>query len=116
MWIRSRYLKRGAPEPVFETGFTESWVIARNQRVLIQLGSKIPRVRVRDNLARIVAYAQGKTDTFVETKLFGPRYFNGAIQWRPHRHLTNRTGNIIRRDRLEEHMRKMNRIAAGGGV
>jgi hypothetical protein len=41
-------------EPVFETRIADSRAIARNKRSLAQLQAEVSRVRVGDNLARIL--------------------------------------------------------------
>ena len=80
--------RRGAAEPIFETRFAESRVIAWNERVLAQFGAEVARVCVGDDLPRIVACAQAAADAFVETKPLWPCHFNGSIQWHTHGYLT----------------------------
>src|SRR5258708_16499761 len=76
-----RRFRRGLSEPGVETRRAESCVIAGNECPLTQLHSVVTCVRVSDNLARIVACCQTSPDEFIETKLFWPAYFNGAIHW-----------------------------------
>src|SRR5882757_6902954 len=75
---RSRFRRR-LSEPGVETRLAESCVIAGNECPLTQLHAVVTRVRVSDNLARIIACGQTSPDEFIETKLFWPAYFNGAI-------------------------------------
>jgi hypothetical protein len=62
-------LKCRLPEPVLEADLAKSRVAGRNQRALAELGSEIPRVRVDDNLARVVACAEALADQVIETEL-----------------------------------------------
>ena len=71
---------------------------------------------VGDDFARIVVGAQGSSDEGVEMERFGPGDFNGAIEWRPHRDARDRTGDIVRGDRLDERRRDANNIAVSGSV
>lgn len=66
-------------EPVFEARLAESRVVVRNQRPLAHLDTVVARVRVRDYLAWILARSQVPSGEFIQTKLFGPPDFNGAI-------------------------------------
>ena len=66
-------------KPVIEARLAESRVIVRNQCPLAYRDTEITRVRVGDYLAWILARSQVPSDEFVQTKLFGPPYFNGAI-------------------------------------
>src|SRR5882724_9025779 len=50
-----RRFRRGLSEPGFETRLAESCVIAGNKCPLTQLHAVVTRVRVSDNLARIIA-------------------------------------------------------------
>src|ERR1700720_556013 len=50
-----RRFRRGLSEPGFETRLAESCVIAGNECPLTQLHAVVTRVRVSDNLARIIA-------------------------------------------------------------
>ncbi len=70
-------------EPVFEARLAKLGVIAGHECALAQLCTEVSRVWVCDHLARIVAFAESLPDEFVETKLFWPRHFNGAVQRRP---------------------------------
>src|SRR5258705_2315041 len=99
----------GTAEPVFETRLAEQRVIARNKCALVYLCAEVLRVRVSENLARIVACAEGLSDEFIETVLLGPGHLNGTIQRRSSRHSADRTGNIFGRHGLNEHRRHSNR-------
>src|SRR5262245_51997357 len=81
-WAADLYgLICGLTEPVFETHLAESRVIAGNQCARAQLQAVIPRVRVRDHLARILACSQAASNEFIKTKLFRTSDFNGAVHW-----------------------------------
>src|SRR5215831_17367319 len=68
-------------EPVFETRLAESRVIVGNQRPLAHLDAVVPPVWVGDDLAGIVKRRQGPLGEFIQTELFRPPDFNGAIHW-----------------------------------
>lgn len=71
--------KCGMFEPVRETCLAEPRVIGRNECAFANLYAVIARVWVSDNLARIIPCGKSLPDEFIETKLFRPPYFNGAI-------------------------------------
>ena len=77
--IPARVLCRGLCEPGLEARLTESRVIAGKERAFAYLDAVVARVRVRDYVAWILARSQVSTDEFIETKLFRPSDFNGAI-------------------------------------
>src|SRR6478752_1339871 len=77
--LRTLGLTCGLAEPGFKTRLAESRVVAGKERPLAHLYAVIARVRVSDNLARILAYRQISPDKFIEMKLFRPAYFNGAV-------------------------------------
>jgi hypothetical protein len=49
-------------EPVLETDLAESRVVGRNQRPLAEFGPEVPRMRINDNLARVVVCDETLTD------------------------------------------------------
>jgi len=106
--------KYGMSEPVRETRLVESRAIARKECALAQLHAVIARVRVSDNLARIVAWAQALSDELVKTELFGSGYFNSALHSRAHRDLSDLTGDIVGRHRLDERRWQAYCVAVGG--
>jgi hypothetical protein len=75
--------ERGLTEPVFETDLAELCVVGRNQRALAEFGPEVPRVRVDDNLARIVAPAEALMDQLIETELLGPATSTGPFSGAP---------------------------------
>jgi hypothetical protein len=82
-------------QPVLEARLAESGVIVRNQCPLAHRDTEVARVRVGDYLARIRARSQVPSDEFVQAKLFGAPYFNGAIPSVPG--FTNALGRAIGR-------------------
>ena len=72
----------GLFEPVLEAPLAESRVVIGNQRTLAKFRPEVPRVRVNDNLARVVLCAEALTDQLIETELLGPSNFDRAVQWR----------------------------------
>src|ERR1700731_1142355 len=108
--------KCGMFEPVRETRLAEPRVIARNECALAKLHAVVARVRVSDNLARIFVCGQALRDEFIETKLFRPPYFNGAIHRRARRDPAHRTGDIVSRHRLDERSWQAYCVALGGEI
>ena len=82
---------------------------AGNQRALAELGPEVARVRVDDNLARVVARAEALADQLIETELLRASHFNGAVQWRAHGDPPDRLGDVISRHRLNEDRWQPNR-------
>src|SRR5215470_3681195 len=82
--MRTRNLRRGRSEPAFETGLAEPCVIARNEGFLSEPRSRIARVRVSDHFAGIFEGGQAPPNQFIQTKLFRPSNFDGAIYRRAH--------------------------------
>src|SRR6185503_14538902 len=62
-------------QPLLEADLAESRVAGRNQRALAEFGPEVPRVRVNDNLAGIVARTEALADQFIETELLGAGHF-----------------------------------------
>ena len=114
--FRTLDLTCGLTEPGFETRLAESRVVAGNECALAHLHAVVARVRVSDNLARILACGQTPPDEFIETKLFRPPYFNGAIHWWAHRDPAYRTGDIVGRHGLDEHRWQAHLVAVGGKI
>jgi hypothetical protein len=67
-----RRFRRGLSKPGFETRLAESRAIARNKGLLAHFDTVIARLRVCDNLARILVCGQVLPDEFIETKPFRP--------------------------------------------
>src|SRR5258708_3145194 len=108
--------KCGMFDPVRETHLAESRAIAGKECALAKLHAVVARVRVSDNFALIVACAQALSDEFVKTELFGSSYFNRAVHRRAHRDLSDRTGDIVGRHRLDERRWQAYFVAVGGKI
>ena len=76
-------LKDGLTQPLLEADLAESRVVGRNQRALAEFGPEVPRMRVNDNLAGVVARAEALADQFIETELFGTGHFNVPFSGAP---------------------------------
>src|SRR5947209_19368624 len=70
------------PEPVVETGIAEAGVIRGEKGVFARGDAEVARVGVGDDLARIVALLQYRTDELVEAELFGSRDLHDAAHRR----------------------------------
>src|SRR5262245_56983206 len=103
-------------QPLLEPDLAESRVAGRNQRTLAELGSEVPRVRVNDNLAMVVARGEALADQFVETELLGTGHFGRAIQWRAHGNPGDSLGDVISRHGLNEYGWQPNRRSLRGFI
>ncbi len=103
-------------EPFLKADLAESRGTGRNQRALGELGPEVPRVRVNDNLAGVIACVKALTDQFIETELLGTRHFNHAIQRRAHGNQGDRVRDVISRHRLNEYVRQPHRRPVRGFV
>jgi len=69
----------------------------REQRFSAHRNAVVTRVRVSDNLARVIPSGQASPDEFIQAKFFLVHLLPRAIQWRPHRDAGYRTGRRHRR-------------------
>jgi hypothetical protein len=102
-------LERRLAEPLLEADLAELRVVARNQRALAEFGPEVPRVRVDDNLAGVVARGKALTDQLIETELLGTGHFNRAIQRRG-------LGDVISGHGLNEYRWQANRRPLSGVI
>jgi hypothetical protein len=103
-------------QPLLQADLAESRVAGRNQRALAEFCAEVPRVRVNDNFAGVVARAETLTDQFIETELLGTGHFNRAIEWRAHGDPADRLGYVISCHRLNEYRWQPNRRSVSGIV
>src|SRR5262245_20622459 len=109
-------LERRLAEPLIEPDVAESRLAPGNQRSFIQFGPEIPRVRIGDDLARVVGRGESLTDQRVETELFRTGHFNGAVDWCTHGDSGDRLCDVISRHRLKEHRWHPNRRSDSGVI
>ena len=76
-WSGATLLEYGLAEPFFEPGLAESRLAGRNQRALVEFNSEVPRGRVDDHFARVVARGEALTDQLVERD---PRHQGVALK------------------------------------
>ena len=72
-------LERRLAEPLVEPDVAQPRLAPGNQRTFIQFGPEVPRVRISDDVARVVAREKVLTDQVIETQLYGTSHFNRAI-------------------------------------
>ena len=90
---------------------------AGHQRALVAASvAEVARVRVGDDLARIVARRQPPPDELVEAELLRAGDLDDAVDRRADRDPADRRGDVVGRHRLEQHRRQPHRVAVGGGV
>ena len=109
-------LECGLAEPLLKADLPEPRVAGRNQRALVELGPEVPRVRIDDNIAVVVARSEALTDQVIETELLGTGHFNRAIQRRTRGDPADRLGDVISRHRLNEDRWHPNRRSDSGFI
>src|SRR5215813_7178131 len=87
--------QRRLSEPIVEPDFAESRAAGRNQRPLAEFRPEVPRVRVDDDLARVVGGGEASTDEFVESELLRTGHFNRAVHRRARGDAANRLDDIV---------------------
>src|SRR5882762_3339098 len=114
--MRTRNLCCGLSQPGFETGLAESCVIGRNQCSLADFRSRVTRVWISDNFARIFERGQAPPDEFIQAKLFRASNLDDAVYRRAYCNSSHGTRDIVGSHRLEEHRRQMHLVAVDGNV
>src|SRR5262249_22005377 len=92
----------------------ESRIAGRNQRALTKFGPVVPRVRVNDNLAGVVARTEKLTDQFIETELLRTGQFGRAIERRGDGDSGDGLRDVISRHGLNECVRQTHLRSLGG--
>src|SRR5262249_29891809 len=95
--------RRLATEPLLQRRAADARAGAREQRALSDLRSEVPRPRIDDDATRIVARSQRTSHQVVEAVLDGPAELDPAVWRRRRRDRLERGGDVVRRDRLEQH-------------
>src|SRR5690349_5790361 len=103
-------------QPVQEADVAESRVVGRNQRALAEFGPEVPRVRVDDNLTRVVARAETQANQLIESEPLRTGYFNRAVQWRARGDPRDGLGNVISCHRLNQYRWQPNRRSISGFI
>src|SRR5256885_4409917 len=111
--VRTRNLCCGLSEPGFETRLTEPCVIARNQCSLADFRSRVTRVWISDDFARIFEQGQAPPYQFIQAKLFRASNFDSAIYRRAYRDPSYRTRDIVGSHRLGKHTWQKHPFAVG---
>src|SRR5437899_1107629 len=114
--VRTRNLCCGLSEPGFETRLTEPCVIARNQCSLADFRSRVTRVWISDDFARIFEQGQAPPYQFIQAKLFRASNFDSAIYRRAYRDPSYGTRDVVGSHRLEKHMWQMHLFAVERNV
>src|SRR5262245_52139111 len=109
-------LGRRLMQPLVEANLSELRAADRNQRTLAELRPEVPRVRVDDNLAGIVAGAETLADELVETKLLRTGDFDCAVHRGTHGDPADRRRDVISGHGLKEHRWQSNRRAHRGFI
>jgi hypothetical protein len=75
-----RFFCRGLSEPGFEPRLAQLCVIVGNECSLAHRNAVVTRVRIVDNLARVIPRDQGSPHEFIQREFLWSAYFYGAIQ------------------------------------
>src|ERR1700720_343565 len=65
------FLARGLAEPVVEARRADAWVVAWDERSIVQFQAEIGRVRISDHFARVVRRFQKSPDELAERRPLG---------------------------------------------
>ena len=114
--LRPLPLGQGAAEPVLEMRLTKARVIAGDEGAFAKCRAEVARLRISDNLAPIVVRFQAESDERVEPELFRSPDFNRAVYRRADRDHTDRFGDVVSRDWLNECRWHPDGVAVGGAV
>ena len=104
----------GAAEPVLETRRADARVLARGERLIVQLRAEVTRVNICDHLTCVLLRAQESSGEFVQTDPFGTGQLDRAVQRRREGEVGQCSGNVIRYDGLHKGRRQANRLPIGG--
>ena len=86
-----------------------------NERLIVQLGAEIERVRIGHDAARIVGHFQVSPNEVAEAHAVRAGDLDHAVDGRTEHDIDHRRDHIRRRDGLYERGRKMNRLTDGCG-
>lgn len=87
-----------------------------HQASFLQFRAEIAAVRVGDHLTGVVAGPQGLPDQLVEPEAVRAGHLEGAVGGRAHCGTGYRIGDVLGRDRLEQHRRNADGLPVSGGV
>src|SRR5712671_4695471 len=92
----------GLSQPGFETGLAEPWVVARKQGFLTDLRSRVTRIWISDDFARIVERGQAPPDQFIQAKLLRASNLDYAVHRLTYRDPGHGSRDIVGGHRLEK--------------
>jgi hypothetical protein len=84
---------------------------ARDERALGQGSPEVPRLRVRQDLARVALRAKYSPDKRVEAELLRAADLDDLVRWGPGGSASDRRGNVLGRHRLDQCLRQVDRVA-----
>src|SRR3954471_17528768 len=77
---RLSLLQHRLEEPIVESDLAKSRAVSGNKRSFGELGAEITRVRIGDDVARIMPRGESLTDQLVEAELLRPCHFDHPVQ------------------------------------
>src|SRR5262245_33335707 len=98
-----------AREPLLVGGGGQAGAFGGNQGALPEPGAEVPGFGVDDDVARVLAQAQGSTDELVEPELLGPRDLDDAVGRRADADLAQGGGHVVGGHGLDEHRSQAHR-------
>src|ERR1700709_1959159 len=101
----------GVTEPVREPDSTDPRLAGWCQRLIVQLGTEVAGVDIRDHLAPVTLGGQVLPRELVERSSISAGDFDRTVDGRRYRKIGQRRGDVIRRDRLEQSRRQPDRVA-----
>ena len=93
-----------------EVDLAEMNRVVRNQGALLQHRSEVAGLRVGDDGPFVPGRRETIADELVEPELLRAADLDYGVGWRPLADLADRGGDIIRGDRLKQHMRQPNDV------
>src|SRR5215469_10489529 len=98
----TRWLRRGALKPVCKMRFAKPGVFVWDESTLADLRAGIERVRVDDDLSRIIERGQPQPDKFIHSELFRASNFDDTVDRLSDSHLPDRACDIVGSHRLKQ--------------
>ena len=72
---------------------------------------EVPRLRVRQDLARVVLRSEEAPDQHVDAELLGTANLDDPVRWGPGGSASDRRRNVLGRHRLDQCLRQVDRVA-----
>src|SRR5215813_5948317 len=102
-----------ATEPFLETDVAEARFAQRHERALLDAAAEVSGLGVTYDRPRVAERLQIAGDDFVERRSFRAGDLDDTVSWRSERHVGDKGGYVVRRDRLEQAGREPDGVSSG---